>query len=94
MERRAGSEWYELTHDRFIRPVLDSNRRWRRETLKQGAALVLGALLAFGGAGLFLASRSARAAAVQEQELKQASQKAVNVARSGVNAGMEELDLR
>src|SRR4029079_14638272 len=39
MERRAGSEWYELTHDRFIRPILDSNRRWRRETLKQAAAL-------------------------------------------------------
>ena len=90
MERRAGSEWYELTHDRFIRPVLDSNRRWRRESLKQGAALVLGALLAFGGVGLSLASRSARTAAVQEQELKQASQKAVNVARSGVNAGMED----
>jgi tetratricopeptide (TPR) repeat protein len=25
-EERAGATWFELTHDRFIRPVLDSNR--------------------------------------------------------------------
>jgi hypothetical protein len=30
-DTRAGSTWYELTHDRFIEPIKDSNRAWRRE---------------------------------------------------------------
>lgn len=28
-EYRAGARWYELTHDRFIDPILESNRAWR-----------------------------------------------------------------
>lgn len=28
-EHRAGAAWYELTHDRLIEPILESNRRWR-----------------------------------------------------------------
>lgn len=28
METRAGAPWYELTHDRFIEPIRQSNRRW------------------------------------------------------------------
>lgn len=28
-DSRAGSAWYELTHDRFIEPIFKSNRRWR-----------------------------------------------------------------
>jgi hypothetical protein len=24
-EERSGAQWYELTHDRFIKPILDSN---------------------------------------------------------------------
>lgn len=27
-ELRAGARWYELTHDRFITPIQDANRRW------------------------------------------------------------------
>lgn len=27
-ELRAGAHWYELTHDRFIEPIQESNRRW------------------------------------------------------------------
>ncbi|NIP22871.1 MAG: hypothetical protein GWO38_03385 [Phycisphaerae bacterium] len=27
-ETRAGSTWYELTHDRFIEPILKANREW------------------------------------------------------------------
>ncbi len=30
-EWRAGACWYELTHDRFIEPIRESNRRWRGE---------------------------------------------------------------
>jgi tetratricopeptide (TPR) repeat protein len=29
-DSRSGSAWYELTHDRFIDPVLKSNARWRQ----------------------------------------------------------------
>lgn len=28
-ETRSGTQWYELTHDRFIRPILRSNAEWR-----------------------------------------------------------------
>lgn len=31
---RAGSLWYELTHDRIIKAVLDSNRRWKNKRSK------------------------------------------------------------
>src|SRR5262249_56703236 len=27
-EMRAGAMWYELSHDRFLRPIMESNRRW------------------------------------------------------------------
>jgi hypothetical protein len=29
---RAGASWYELSHDRFIEPVLQSNKVWRGDT--------------------------------------------------------------
>ena len=32
-ERRGGRTWYELAHDRLIRPVRASNDQWRRERL-------------------------------------------------------------
>ena len=28
-ENRPGGMWYELTHDRFIEPILQANKRWR-----------------------------------------------------------------
>lgn len=30
-EIRSGGRWYELTHDRFIKPILDSNEKWSPE---------------------------------------------------------------
>jgi hypothetical protein len=42
-EPRAAGRWYELTHDRFIKPVLDSNRAWRRRQVTvEKAAVSLG----------------------------------------------------
>jgi WD40 repeat protein len=41
-ERRRGIDWIEITHDRLIRPILDSNARWRIASLtpfQQHAAL-------------------------------------------------------
>lgn len=32
-EKRGGSTWYELTHDRLVGPILDDNRKWFDENL-------------------------------------------------------------
>jgi hypothetical protein len=34
-EIRSGSRWYELTHDRFIRPIQRSNLEWKSERLSE-----------------------------------------------------------
>jgi tetratricopeptide (TPR) repeat protein len=47
-EPRAGGLWYEITHDRFIPPIRESNRAWvakRRRRLALFASLFLFALL-------------------------------------------------
>lgn len=33
-EQRQGTTVYELTHDRLVRPIVESNRRWRERNLK------------------------------------------------------------
>ena len=30
-ESRGGGHWYELTHDRFIQPIIEANRKWLQE---------------------------------------------------------------
>jgi dipeptidyl aminopeptidase/acylaminoacyl peptidase len=44
-EQRAGARWYELTHDRLIRPIQSSNTNWRIAKLKQ-AGLIGGSVIA------------------------------------------------
>jgi hypothetical protein len=34
-EERSGAEWYQLTHDRLIKPILDSNKKWKDELEKE-----------------------------------------------------------
>jgi len=47
-EWRAGAQWYELTHDRFIGPIQTSNEAWRRgRRLRIGAALAAVLILLF-----------------------------------------------
>ena len=53
-DRRRGTDWYELTHDRFVEPIRNSNRdfnaRRRTKYLRRGliaAAIVFGAVLLF-----------------------------------------------
>src|SRR4051812_45598689 len=49
-EFRAGTQWYELTHDRLIDPIRESNRRLRRRRARRligaGAAVTVAALAA------------------------------------------------
>ena len=40
-ERRGGAPWYELTHDRLIGPIRNSNGKNRRKTTKVGALLTV-----------------------------------------------------
>ena len=35
VESRSGSKWIELSHDRLIDPILNSNRKWREALLKE-----------------------------------------------------------
>ena len=34
-EWRSGAIWYELTHDRLIKPIIDSNKEWQNEREKE-----------------------------------------------------------
>jgi hypothetical protein len=47
-EERSGAQWYELTHDRLIKPIVDSNKKWKdhreREKEKTFARLLQKAL--------------------------------------------------
>ena len=40
-EWRSGGQWYELTHDRLIKPVSDSNAKWRNESNKKKKKRIL-----------------------------------------------------
>ena len=40
-EWRAGSRWYELTHDRFIEPIQRANERWRLQRVARRTKLAL-----------------------------------------------------
>jgi tetratricopeptide (TPR) repeat protein len=45
-EARSGGTWYELTHDRFIQPILASDEKWRARRRKRiGWAIVVSSLL-------------------------------------------------
>lgn len=33
-EQRLGATWYELSHDRMVKPIVEANRRWRESHLK------------------------------------------------------------
>ncbi|MBE7469858.1 MAG: hypothetical protein DPW09_20650 [Anaerolineae bacterium] len=52
-EQRAGARWYELTHDRFIRPIQQSNTRWQTNKLKQ-IAITGGSLIGLAIVALIL----------------------------------------
>jgi len=44
-EPRAGATWYELTHDRFIGPIRESNHNWYRARSRRIARLTLSAVV-------------------------------------------------
>ncbi len=72
-ERRAGARWYQLTHDRFIGPIEESNERWRRGLRRKrqriagvavaGLVLSLAAYSVISSLGFAAESSSARVAA-------------------------------
>lgn len=40
-EWSSGASWYELTHDRLIKPITDSNTKWKYENERKKRNLVL-----------------------------------------------------
>lgn len=38
-EARSDVQWYELTHDRLIKPIKDSNQRWYEKEIKHSTPL-------------------------------------------------------
>ena len=98
-EVRGKDLWYELSHDRFVRPILRANGAWRarfqeaesrrarralRRTQVVASFFVLLFLLALAAA--FLAWRSTRQAQAAEQRARTA------LARSSVQDGEHSLD--
>ena len=74
-EQRAGATWYELVHDRFIKPIQESNRRWRRKLRRRrlmAASLAMALLAVLGLTWNFHRDREARLA-----EAEQLSQEAL-----------------
>ena len=41
-EWRSGARWYELTHDRLIKPIKDSNKAWFDEVERERLKACLG----------------------------------------------------
>ena len=85
-EWRAGSRWYELTHDRFIEPIQRANEHWRNQRLARRTRLALSlaiplvlAILLF--AGIFTAKNSLRSDIVS-----QAVAATINVVEANVQA--------
>jgi YVTN family beta-propeller protein len=40
-EQRAGASWYELTHDRLLKPIRDSNKKWKEIKRKKRLKLAI-----------------------------------------------------
>jgi Novel STAND NTPase 1 len=45
-ERRAGSTWYELTHDRLLKPIRESNKKWKDDRHKKRLKVIVPAVSA------------------------------------------------
>ena len=44
-EERAGSKWFELTHDRMINPIKESNQEWRTRHAKSKKSFFIKVIL-------------------------------------------------
>lgn len=73
-ESRAGGRWVELTHDRFINPILRANKAWRIETLKRLAKVLSGVValalvLVFAGGSMLSWTRRTDATQIIQQSM-------------------------
>ena len=73
-EWRSGASWYELTHDRLIKPIKDSNKEWFDKQLKSKRAFrikfVLPAIIiSIIGFSLFVSASQTNIIHEQRQEL-------------------------
>lgn len=72
-ERRRGTDWYELTHDRFVAPIRESNRRARAARARRrtrwafGIALAVVVLLATAVVAVLLPAADAEPAVADQR---------------------------
>jgi len=90
-EWRAGSRWYELTHDRFIRPIQQANEGWRtKRQVHRNNLLVAVAIPVFLAlilaAGVFGASQTASSQSEVVEKTVEAAQSTVSVAQEQATA--------
>ena len=53
-EERSGAQWYELTHDRLIKPIQDSNKKWFENKRKSRNSFFLKVILPLSIVGIIL----------------------------------------
>lgn len=87
---RAGAQWYEITHDRLLRPIRDSNRVW----LKRSARLRYSLLAAVAGAAVIaivaLATWQQRSALQRAEMQARAEQEEARAKQEEARAKQEE----
>jgi WD40 repeat protein len=90
-EARAGARWYELTHDRFIEPIQESNKRWRDKWTKRLSTLLATTLFALVSIALLTLAqaqtrikltRKAEAAATAQAESNTLAQQAITIQKT------------
>ncbi len=96
-ESRAGGRWYELTHDRFINPILRANKAWRIETLKRlakvlsGVVVVALALVFAGGAMLTWSEQTDTSQVIRQSiEVVAAAAQRAEGAEATANAAVQQ----
>jgi hypothetical protein len=63
---RAGAQWYEITHDRLLRPIKDSNRAWFKRTRRWPVTIAATAIIVGLLAGVVQIREKQRALAAQQ----------------------------
>jgi hypothetical protein len=79
-EWRAGSRWYELTHDRFIKPIQRSNADWYARRRSQWLRIAGGAVTAILIVALVVICASTILLSIGRAQLSQTSASATTVA--------------
>jgi Tol biopolymer transport system component len=92
-EWRAGARWYELTHDRFIGPILRSNREWwearRGRFLTYGISILVMILLGMGAFSLSSIFLPSEAGSIEQTATEGARSNATQLAMQSTQSAQQ-----